>query len=59
MENPFKKIGYPPKQVPKKLKRKVMGDVIAFKLFMEVASLFTSNYTEAVESFFKNRQKTK
>lgn len=57
MENPFKKIGQPPQEVPKELKKKVMDDAAAYLLFMEVATLFTDNYSEAVESFFKKRKK--
>jgi hypothetical protein len=56
MDNPFKKIGLPPKEVPEELKEKVMDDVSAFLLFMDVATLFSSNYTEAIESFFKKRE---
>ncbi len=56
MDNPFKKIDQPPKKVPDELKKKVMDDASAFLLFSEVATLFSSNYTEAVESFFKNRK---
>lgn len=54
-KNPFKKLGIPPKEVPKELKQKVMEDVATFKLFAEVASLFSSNYSEVVTSFFKKR----
>ena len=57
-KNPFKKLGQPPKEVPKELKKKVMDDVNSFKLFAEVVSLFSSNYSEVVASFFKKRKKT-
>ena len=56
MENPFKKLGHPPKEVPANLKKKVMDDVKAFKFFYELISLFTVNYTEAAEAFFKKRR---
>ena len=56
MDNPFKKIGQPPKEVPKELKKKVLDDVSAYLLFMEVATLFSSNYSDAVKSFFENRK---
>ncbi len=59
MDNPFKKIGQPPKEVPEDLKKKVMGDIAAFKLFMETASLFSVNYAEAAESFFKKKNHNK
>lgn len=56
MENPFKSIGTPPKEVPIELKKKVMDDLSAYLLFMEVATLFSSNYSSAIESFFKERK---
>jgi len=59
MDNPFKKIGHPPRPVPEELKKKVMDDVSAYLLFMDVATLFSSNYTEAIESFFKKRNDKK
>ena len=59
MENPFKKIDQPPKEVPEELKEKVMDDVSAYLLFLEVARLFSSNYTEAIESFFKSRKENR
>jgi hypothetical protein len=59
MNNPFKNMGQPPKDVPKELKKKVMDDVSSYLLFMEVATLFSSNYSEAVESFFKKRDDKK
>lgn len=59
MENPFKKIGKPPKEVPVELKKKVMDDVATYLLFMEVATLFSSNYSAVVESFFKERKKAR
>ena len=58
-KNPFKKLGQPPKDVPQDLKKKVMDDVNSFKFFAEVVSLFSSNYSEVVASFFKKRNKTK
>ena len=57
MENPFKKLGEPPKEVPKEIKEKVMNDIAAFKLFTEFASVFSSNYASVAESFFKRRKK--
>lgn len=57
-ENPFKKLGYPPKEVPNDLKQKVMSEVASAKLIMDLASLFTSNYSATIESLFKtNRNK--
>lgn len=54
-ENPFKKLGIPPQEVPIELKKKVMDEVNAIKLFMEVAGLFSSNYAQTLESFFKTK----
>lgn len=59
MENPFKKLVHPPKEAPEKLKGKVMADIAAFKLFQDVTSLFSSNYKDAAESFFKKHRKPK
>ena len=56
MENPFKQIEQPPKEVPVELKKKVMAEVSAFKFFLELTSLFTSNYSQAAEAFFKKRK---
>ncbi len=55
--NPFKEIGHPPEKVPPELKEKIMDDVSAFLLFMDIATLFSANYTEAIKSFFKERKK--
>lgn len=57
MDNPFKKIGHPLKEVPKELKKKVMEDVSAYLLFLDLATLFSSNYSEAVKSFFEEKNK--
>ncbi|HAT65776.1 MAG TPA: hypothetical protein DCS66_14490 [Flavobacteriaceae bacterium] len=59
MDNPFKKLVHPPKEAPEKLKEKVMADIAAFKLFKDFAGLFSSNYADAAESFFKKRRKPK
>jgi len=58
MDNPFKKLVHPPKEAPEKLKEKV-ADIAAFKLFKDFAGLFSSNYADAAESFFKKRRKPK
>ncbi|MDP3314433.1 hypothetical protein [Lutibacter sp.] len=59
MENPFKQIGTPLKEVPFELKKKVMADVAAVKLIMDVTKLFTSNYAGVAESFFKKKKNNK
>ena len=56
MENPFKKIEHN-KEVPKHIRKKVMGEIAGIKFLMELSSLFSSNYASAVESFFKNKNK--
>lgn len=58
-ENPFKKLGQPLKEVPVELKNKVMDDIATLKFVMETASLFSSNYANAIESFFKKREDNK
>lgn len=55
--NPFKNIGNPPLQVPIGLKEKVMDDVSAYLLFMDIASLLSSNYSNAIKSFYEERNK--
>lgn len=59
MENPFKKIGHPLKEEPKDLKKNVFENIAAFKIFMEFASLFSLNYSKAVQSFFEKKKKDK
>lgn len=56
-ENPFKKIGVPPQELPSDLKKKVMDDVNSVKLLMEISSLFSSNYVSTIESFFKTKKR--
>lgn len=58
-ENPFKKLGQPPKEVPKELRNRVMEDVVALKFLMETASLFSTNYSKALLSFFEKRKTKK
>ncbi len=57
MENPFKKIGHPPKEAPKEMKKEVMENVNSFKLFIDMMSLFSLDYAKAVETFFKRKNK--
>ena len=56
-QNPFKKIGLPPIEVPNDLKKKIMDDVNSAKLIMEVTSLFSSNFASTLESLFKTNNK--
>ena len=57
MENPFKYIDKPLKEVPQELKGKVMNDIAMAKLLMELAALFSYNMGHVIESVMKNRKK--
>ena len=57
MENPFKQINQPLKEVPAELKSKVMHDIAMAKLLMEIAELFSYNLSHIIESVSKNRKK--
>lgn len=56
MENPFKHINQPLKEVPPELKAKVMNDIAMAKLIMEVAALFSYNVGSIIETVIKNRK---
>ena len=55
--NPFKELDKLVREVPPNLKKKVMNDVAAAKLLMELASLFTLNYQNLISGMFKSRRK--
>lgn len=57
MENPFKNIDKPLKEVPEELKSKVMSDIAMAKLLMEFATLFSYNMGNVIESVIKKRKK--
>ena len=57
MENPFKYIDKPLKDVPEELKDKVMKDIATAKLLMELASLFSLNVGSIIERTIKEREK--
>ncbi|RKE95138.1 hypothetical protein [Ichthyenterobacterium magnum] len=57
MENPFKHIDKPLKQVPKELKSKVMNDIAMAKLVMEIAELFSYNLGDVIETVMQKRTK--
>ncbi len=60
MENPFKYVNTPLKEVPQELKSKVMSDIAMAKLLMELAALFSYNIGDIIESVIKQRDaKTK
>lgn len=56
MENPFKFIDKPLKEVPQELKGKVMNDIAMAKLIMELAALFSYNMGHVIESVMRNRK---
>jgi len=53
--NPFKEIEKTTKPVPPELRKKVMRNIALAKFIMEVASLFSTNYSAALENLFKTR----
>jgi len=57
MDNPFKHINQPLKQVPPELKAKVMNDIAMAKLLMELAELFSYNLGHVIETVTNNRKK--
>ncbi|WP_034040138.1 hypothetical protein [Wocania ichthyoenteri] len=56
MENPFKHINQPLKEVPQELKAKVMSDIATAKLLMDLASLFSVDVAKIVEQTIKKRK---
>lgn len=57
MENPFKQINQPLKEVPQELKGKVMHDIAMVKLLMDIAELFSYNLGYIIDSVSNKRQK--
>ena len=57
MDNPFKHINQPLKEVPAELKGKVMHDIAMAKLLMDIAELFSYNLSYIIETISSNRQK--
>lgn len=58
-KNPFKGIQGDLKDVPPELRKKVMNDVAMAKLIMEMATLFTGNYSSLIEGMLKTGDKNK
>ncbi len=56
-DNPFKKIQGELKEVPPELRKKVMTDVARAKLLMDLATLFTGNYSALLEGLLKTNNK--
>ena len=59
MENPFRHIDKPLKQVPQELKAKVMNDIAMAKLIMELAELFSYNIGDIIETIISKREDKK
>ena len=56
MDNPFKQINQPLKEVPPELKSKVMHDIAMAKLLMDLAELFSYNLGYIIDSVSKSRE---
>ncbi|UKM64453.1 hypothetical protein GSB9_01001 [Flavobacteriaceae bacterium GSB9] len=56
MENPFKHINQPLKEVPVELKSKVMSDIAMAKLLMDLAKLFSFDAAKIIEQTVKQRK---
>ena len=55
--NPFKNLEGDLKDVPPELRKKVMDDVAAAKLIMELSNLFTGNFASIIEDMLKTKTK--
>ena len=55
--NPFKNFEGDLKDVPPELRKKVMDDVAAAKLIMELSNLFTGNFASIIEGMLKTKTK--
>ncbi|MEE9362859.1 MAG: hypothetical protein V3U92_09715 [Cellulophaga sp.] len=51
--NPFKELETSLLEVPPEMRKKVMSDIATAKLIMEMASLFTFNYSSVLEGLIK------
>ena len=56
MENPFKQLNQPLKEVPQELKSKVMSDIATAKLLMDLAKLFSVDPAKIVKHTIKKRK---
>lgn len=55
-KNPFKILEEDMKNVPPELRKKVMDDIAAAKLVMELTSLFTGNFASIIEGMLKTNK---
>ncbi len=54
--NPFKELMEPFQKAPDSLKDDLMEDLQSIILLIEFSELFSQNYLDVVESFFKNKK---
>ncbi|MCA0960323.1 hypothetical protein LCL86_14795 [Muricauda ruestringensis] len=52
-KNPFKELEATLKETPPEMKKKVMNDIAAAKLIMDLASLFSINLGNALRKLFR------
>jgi len=58
-KNPFKELEKTLQEVPPEMKKKVMNDIAAAKLLLDMGSLYTQNYGTALSEFFKAKKNKK
>jgi len=56
-KNPFEQLNTNLREVPKELRKKVMNDIAIAKLILEMASLFTTNYSSLIKGLFKTNKR--
>ena len=56
MRNPFKELEASLREVPPGMKKKVMNDIAAAKLIMDMGSLFSFNLGAALKRLFKTQK---
>jgi len=58
-KNPFKELQGELQEVPPELRKKVMSDIATAKLMMDLATLFTGNYSAILEGLLKTSNQKK
>jgi len=53
--NPFKEMEGALLEAPTHMKKKVMNDIAAAKLILEMSALFTCNYKSTIEEMFNTK----
>ncbi len=56
IRNPFRELEASLREVPPGMKKKVMNDIAAAKLIMDLASLFSFNVGSALRKLFKTSE---